>query len=100
MPAALLVGPPVSTVVDLAMGVIVPVHSHLGMRSVIVDYVHDVSMQRIVLLLLAVTTAAMGVGLTMFNLTDVGLTGAIRGLWVRQEAGEAAAPTAVAAGGH
>jgi succinate dehydrogenase (ubiquinone) membrane anchor subunit len=95
VPAALLIGPPVSTVVDLAMGIVVPLHSHLGMRSVIVDYVHDVTTQRVALLVLAVTTAGMAVGLTMFSLTDVGLTGAIKGLWVRQDAGLLAGKKAV-----
>lgn len=83
---ALAIGSPVSTVVDLAFGVVIPLHAHIGMRSVLIDYVHDVSTQRIALLILAVFTGGMAVGLTMFNITDVGLTESIKQLWVKQPA--------------
>jgi succinate dehydrogenase (ubiquinone) membrane anchor subunit len=91
VPAALLLGAPVSTVVDLALGIVIPVHFHIGMRSVIVDYVHDVSTQRIALGALATVTVLTALGLTKFNLMDVGLTEGITSLWVKQPAPEAAA---------
>lgn len=84
IPAALVLGSPVSTVVDLAFGVVIPLHAHIGMRSVLIDYVHDVSTQRIALLVLAVLTGGTAFGLTMFNIKDIGLTEAIKQLWVRQ----------------
>lgn len=84
IPAALLLGPPVSTVIDLAFGIVIPLHAHIGMRSVLIDYVHDVSSQRMALLLLAVLTGGTGVGLTMFNISDVGLTESIKQLWIAQ----------------
>ncbi len=85
IPAALLLGSPVSTIVDLAGGVAIPIHFHLGMRSVIVDYVHDVPVQRAALGALAAVTCVTVLGLTLFNIRDVGLTGAISELWTHQE---------------
>lgn len=84
IPLALVIGSPVSTVVDLAFGLVIPLHAHIGMRSVLIDYVHDVPTQRIALLILAVFTGGMAVGLTMFNITDIGLTESIKQLWVKQ----------------
>jgi succinate dehydrogenase hydrophobic anchor subunit len=83
---ALLVGAPVSTGVDLLCGVVVPLHAHIGMRSIVLDYVHDVSTQRVVLASLALFTVASAAGLTYFNLTDVGLTEGLKALWVAQPA--------------
>ncbi len=88
LPSALLFGAPVSTVVDLVSGVVVPLHAHMGMRAVIVDYVWSVPQQRMALGALAAATVMMAVGLTKFNLFDVGLTGAIKTLYVRQNAPE------------
>lgn len=88
LPSALLFGAPISTVVDLVSGVVVPLHAHMGMRAVIVDYVWNVPQQRMALGALAAATVLMAVGLTKFNLFDVGLTGAIKTLYVRQNAPE------------
>jgi succinate dehydrogenase hydrophobic anchor subunit len=86
VPLTLLFGGPVSTVVDLALGAVIPLHFHIGMRSVVVDYVHDVSTQKLVLAALAGVTVLTAVGLTKFNLTDEGITAAVKDLWVHQEA--------------
>ncbi len=84
IPASLLVGPPISPVVDLALGVAIPLHFHIGMRSVLVDYVHDVPTQRLALAALAGVTVLTAIGLTKFNLMDIGLTEAVKELWVKQ----------------
>jgi succinate dehydrogenase hydrophobic anchor subunit len=88
LPSALVFGAPVSTVVDLVSGVVVPLHAHMGMRAVIVDYVWSVPQQRMALGALAAVTVLMTLGLTKFNLFDVGLTGAIKTLYIRQSATE------------
>jgi len=84
IPAALLFGAPVSTLVDLTMGVVLPLHAHLGLRSVIVDYVHDGTNQRLALAVLSGVTVLTAVGLTKFNLTDVGLTEGVKMIFEEQ----------------
>jgi len=86
IPASLLFGGPISTVVDIGAGLIIPTHFHLGMRSVIIDYVHPIPIQRMALGILAAVTAVTMLGLTYFNYNDVGLTGAIKNLYIRQPA--------------
>ena len=85
IPASFLLGAPVSTVVDLACGAIIPLHAHLGMRSVLVDYVHDQSTRDAILMALAAFTVGSIGGLTYFNATDVGLTKGIKALFVKQQ---------------
>ena len=85
IPASFLLGAPVSTVVDLACGVVIPLHAHIGMRSVIVDYVHEQSTRDAVLMALAAFTVGSIGGLTYFNAVDVGLTKGIKALFVRQQ---------------
>lgn len=86
VPAALLLGGPVATVFDFAAGVIIPLHFHIGMRSIIVDYVHPEGIQTACFALLAGFTVLTAIGITKFNLTDVGLTGAVKELFTKQEA--------------
>lgn len=86
VPAALLLGGPVATVFDFAAGVIIPLHFHIGMRSIIVDYVHTEGAQTACFALLAGFTVLTAIGITKFNLTDVGLTGAVKELFTKQEA--------------
>lgn len=86
IPASLVFGGPVSTVVDFCAGVIIPTHFHLGMRSVIIDYIHPIPTQRMALGALAAVTVLTMVGLTYFNYNDIGLTGAIKNLYIRQPA--------------
>ena len=42
----------VSTIVDLSLGVVVPLHAHMGVRSVLLDYVHEPSSQSLALAVL------------------------------------------------
>jgi succinate dehydrogenase hydrophobic anchor subunit len=86
IPLAVMIGSPVSSVVDLVAGVVIPLHAHVGMRSVLFDYVHDVPTQRMTLGALAIFTAGSAIGLTWFNVTDVGLTEGVTSLFVRPKA--------------
>lgn len=95
-----MLGPPVSSAIDLVAGVVVPLHAHMGMRSVIIDYVHEPSTQQVALAALAVLTVGTAVGLTAFNVGDVGLTRGIKELWVTQEQHEPAAGAPAAGGAH
>ena len=84
IPLALALGGPVASVANLACGVVIPLHAHIGMRSVVLDYVHSVPQQRAVLAALAAFTVGSAAGLTYFNLYDVGLTEGVKALWVKQ----------------
>lgn len=86
VPLALVVGDPVAGPVNLLMGLVIPLHAHIGMRSVLLDYVHDVGTQQIALGALAVFTVGSAAGLTWFNMNDVGLTEGLKALWVKQPA--------------
>jgi hypothetical protein len=117
--------PAVSTIVDLSLGIVVPLHAHMGVRSVLLDYVHEPSSQSLALAVLvrerrrratawfsaaplcfialapfhpprchraispapsrqAGVTVLTAVGLTKFNLTDVGLTEGVKSVFVAQ----------------
>jgi succinate dehydrogenase hydrophobic anchor subunit len=84
-PAALFIGSPISSVFDYAFAVAIPLHFHIGMRSVLIDYVHDVPTQQLALGALAGVTVLTTLGLLKFNLTDVGITEALKQVWVEQE---------------
>ena len=84
IPAALLFGSPISNIVDVALGVVLPLHAHFGVRSVIVDYVHDATNQRLAVAVLGGVTVLTELGLTKFNLTDVGLTEGVKMLFEEQ----------------
>ena len=104
IPAALLMGAPISTLVDFSLGLIIPAHFHMGMRSVLIDYVHDPALQKVALGVLAGVTVLTAVGLTKFNIQDIGLTEGVKQLWVEQDAparaGGSAAKAAAAAKHH
>lgn len=84
IPLSLLIGAPISSICDLVFGVALPVHFHLGMRSVLIDYVHDVPVQRMALGALAIFTAGSALGLTLFNINDVGITEGVKQLFIEQ----------------
>ncbi len=90
VPIALLFGAPFSTAVDFSLGVVLPLHMHIGMRSVLADYlphmgVTDATSQKICIQILGLTTAVTALALTKFNLTDVGITEAVKSLWIERE---------------
>ena len=91
IPLAVVTSSPLSTVLDLSMGFIVPLHAHIGMRSVLVDYmphmgVQDESMQKAILMGLGAFTVVSAAALLKFNITDVGLSGFVRRFWMRNKA--------------
>ena len=93
VPLALASGGAVTTGIDLAMGIIIPLHFHIGMRSVLVDYmVHigitDTAMQQVVVYLLGVVTLLTAGAFTRFNLVDMGITNAVRRPWVKKTKSE------------
>lgn len=83
-PLAMVFGGPIGTVVDLGFAVVIPVHMHMGMRSVLLDYIHPVGQQKLALALLAAVTLLTGMGLVKLSLTDIGLTGSLRELFIEQ----------------
>jgi succinate dehydrogenase hydrophobic anchor subunit len=100
VPAAFLLGNPVDTMVDTALSVALPLHFHIGMRSVLVDYVHDATNLRLASIALAAATVATAVGLLVFTYADVGLTGAVKTLFVElTDDGETVVTSAPSAGG-
>ena len=70
--------------VDLALGILFPVHAHIGMNLVITDYAKKlfgkgaVQPCRVGMLVLTGTT---GLGLLKLNLSGPGLTETIKSLW-------------------
>lgn len=86
IPAALVVGGPIATLVDFTLGVALPLHFHMGMRSVVIDYLSPKpDLQRIALAVLAGVTTLSALGLLKFNVKDVGLTQAVKQLLYEQE---------------
>ena len=80
----LLDAPTLYTVANFGLGVLVPLHAHVGMRSVILDYVHGDGAQKAALMAMAGVTVATVAGLTYFNAADVGLLPGVRALFVKQ----------------
>jgi succinate dehydrogenase (ubiquinone) membrane anchor subunit len=66
--------------VDIALGVLIPFHSHVALNYVITDYVPKGgrSMARIALLAATVIAAA---GILKLNVTGPGLTESLKSLW-------------------
>ena len=79
-----LIARAVSTIVDLTLGIVVPLHAHMGVRSVLVDYVHGPTEQTMALAVLAGVTVLTALGLTKFNVTDVGLTEGVKSIFIEQ----------------
>ncbi len=81
IPAALVLEP--SSLVyplDLALGILLPVHAHLGMRDVVRDYVPRPELAQYVLWVVTVCTA---LGLTKLNFNGSGVTAGAKQLWKR-----------------
>ena len=99
IPAALLIGGPIQTIVDYGVAVIVPLHAHMGMRSVLIDYVHETTNQRLAVAALAAVTILTAIGLIKFNVMDIGITQAVRELFIDQEV-PVSASNAIVKKGH
>jgi len=81
LPVALILSPSIlNWPVDLALGVLVPVHSHIGLRSVLIDYVPDPYRKQSLLALL-VLSVLLGLGFLKLNLFGAGVTESVKALW-------------------
>jgi succinate dehydrogenase (ubiquinone) membrane anchor subunit len=70
--------------IDFALGIVIPLHSHIGFGSVITDYLPARKFPRIYLFargLLGAATAGAIYGLYLYNTNDMGITEGVRSLW-------------------
>jgi len=66
--------------IDLALGVVLPLHSHVGLNYVISDYVPKAFRTAARGALMGATVITIA-GLAKLNITGDGMTGAIKSLW-------------------
>lgn len=80
-PVAMVLSPSIINLpVDLALGVIVPVHMHYGLTGIIEDYVPK-AQQSVSLAVLLGVSALTGLGLLKINLCGAGMTESVKALW-------------------
>ncbi|TPX47225.1 hypothetical protein SeLEV6574_g02782 [Synchytrium endobioticum] len=81
--AAVIMGP--TPMIDLALGVVLPLHCHIGFDSILVDYLHERKWGKFVwnfnVWALRLLTALTIYGCYQFNTNDVGLTAFVKRLW-------------------
>ena len=82
IPAALLVPSSAVFPLDLALGVVLPLHMQLGMRNVVRDYVPNERFWQMVLLGVSLCTA---LGLARLNFNGKGITATAKTLWVKSK---------------
>jgi len=81
IPAGLLLSPSFLAVpVDLALGAVLPVHMHIGLTNVILDYVPKQFQGSAVLALYVLTTLTV-LGLLKINLCGAGISESVKSLW-------------------
>ncbi|KAJ0402661.1 hypothetical protein ATCC90586_006175 [Pythium insidiosum] len=81
VPAAFVLSPSVLSVpVDLALGVVIPVHAHIGMNNVISDYVPK-SQRTLARLAWLGVTGVMFLGILRNNIEGPGLTETLKTFW-------------------
>ncbi|KAH7462958.1 hypothetical protein KRP22_001569 [Phytophthora ramorum] len=81
VPLAFVLSPsPLALPVDLALGVILPVHAHIGMNNVISDYVPK-NVRTLVRLGWLGATSLMFLGLLRVNLEGPGITEVVKTVW-------------------
>ena len=82
-PVSFVLSPsPMNKPIDLALGVLFPFHSHVGLNYVISDYVPK-AMRSVARFGLLGVTAVTTVGLLQLNISGVGMTETIKRLWRR-----------------
>lgn len=80
-PIALVLSPSfINFPVDFALGLIIPVHMHIGLVGIAEDYVPR-SQQGVARLVLAVLSVLTAVGLLKVNLCGAGITESVKCLW-------------------
>lgn len=84
-PIAFLAPASVALPLDVALGVLFPLHGHIAMNYVVTDYVPKGarSMARGALLLTSVIAA---IGLAKLNFAGDGVTGTVKAMWKKPEA--------------
>jgi len=91
-PISFLLAPsPLNQPIDLALGVLYPVHSHVALNYVISDYVPKAFRTLARVSLVGVTLATIA-GLTLLNVEGAGMTQTVKNLWAdKPKKGAAAA---------
>ena len=84
VPVALAVPNAMSMPLDLAMGVIFPVHGHIGFNYIISDYVPKAGRGTARTFLLGVTGVTL-LGLLKLNVAGDGLTETVKSMWKKPE---------------
>ncbi len=85
-PVSFLMSPsPLNKPIDLALGVLFPFHSHVGLNYVISDYVPK-ALRSVARVGLLGVTAITTIGLFQLNISGVGMTETIKQLWRRPKA--------------
>lgn len=80
-PVAFVLSPsPVAIPVDFALGVLFPVHAHIGMNNVISDYVPK-NAQTLARLACLGVTGVMLLGFLRVNIEGVGITETVKTVW-------------------
>jgi succinate dehydrogenase (ubiquinone) membrane anchor subunit len=67
--------------VDLALGIVLPIHAHIGMQGVVEDYVPRGTLRAGAKIGVAVLTVTTLLGLMKLNLCGPGLTESVKSLW-------------------
>jgi succinate dehydrogenase (ubiquinone) membrane anchor subunit len=81
VPVAFVLSPsPLNLPVDLALGVLIPLHAHVGMNNVISDYVPKAQRQFARVTMLGLT-AVMLLGFVRVNLEGAGITETVKTVW-------------------
>ena len=89
-PLALLVSPsPMVTPFDFALGIVLPIHSHIAMNMVVTDYAKKLFGKGAIMpsryAMLALTGSTI-LGLTKLNMSGPGITETIKSFWRPKEA--------------
>ncbi len=70
--------------VDMTLGVLLPLHSHIGFGAIITDYLPSRKFPKVYLVarsILYASTVGVLYGLYQYNTTDVGICEGVRSLW-------------------
>lgn len=81
VPAAIITSPSkLTSVFDLAMGFMIPIHAAIGMKHVVEDYVPR-AMRSGAMIGVVITCGVSVVGLTALNFRGLGITETVLSMW-------------------
>jgi len=83
IPLAFIIGPS-NSLLDLSLGIVYPIHCHLGFQAIIMDYLPIRKFPiigRMAKTLLWMGTIGTLYGLYLYNTRDVGITAGICAIW-------------------